>query len=98
MATTYTTHAAARAAYLANAVYEEERSVVKARTFISACRSLLELAPTSASTGESQASFDAGRYKDEMERARQFVRRNSDNETDQGGRRVTRADFRFLRG
>jgi len=98
MASTYTTYATARDAYLANAVYEEERSVAKARTFISACRSLILLGPAATGAGESTVSFDPARFEKELQRAQTYVQRYSTDATDQGGVRSTRADFTYLRG
>jgi len=77
---TYSTLAAAQAAYLVNADYAETASASKAAAFASACRALLLLLPSAATQGDRSTTFNMQAIREEMLAARQFIQ-----EADGGG-------------
>lgn len=72
-------------AYAANASYDEDASVTKARAFATACRILLVRLPTASQIGGASVSMDVSLIRQELNRAQQWLSTRSDNT---GGVRV----------
>lgn len=79
-------------AYDDNASYEEDSSVSKARTFITACVILLRRRPQRVSTNGYAVDFDPDTIQNELKRAREWQATNSAS-----GESVRYLDFRNLR-
>lgn len=60
-------------AYDDNASYEEDDSVSKARTFITACRILLRRLPAQNTRSSTTLRFDLKRIQNELQQAQRFV-------------------------
>ena len=74
--------------YLANADYDVSASATKAKLFLVACRFLLILLPSRASSGgASELEFDPNTIKGEMNAAKSWINANS-------GGGVVHPDFR----
>lgn len=88
---TFTTLAAAKTAYLANADYADFTDTTKAKAFVSACRALMLLLPSKSMEFQRSAEFSLSNLKTELEKAEAFIVAK-----DPGGS-VTYADTRDFR-
>lgn len=79
-------------AYAANASYEEDASVAKAKAFATACRILLVRLPTASAIGGASVQMDVSLIRAELSRAQQWLSTRSDST---GGVRV--ANFENFR-
>lgn len=82
-------------AYLDNASYSEDKSLSKARVFITACRMLLFKLPSAQSKGANSLSYNRNLIQRELERAQEWLAAKDGAERPEPP--VTRADFRRLR-
>jgi len=90
--TSTTTLAEAKAEYLANAGYAETGSVATAKAFVTACRALIVLLPSSSTSGPKRADFSVASIKEERDRAEQWIKANAN-----ASGRVRHFDFSDLR-
>lgn len=81
--------------YLDNADYAESRSVSKARSFVTACRKLLVLLPSSMVKGSNSVSQRVDLIRDELRDAQAWLERFSSD--DIPGPIVTRTSFKSFR-
>lgn len=74
------------AAYLDNCGYAEDRSVAKARAFITACRALLILQPKRQRTGSNhETEFNIEGLNSQIDKAQAWI--NANRSTSNGGYR-----------
>lgn len=88
------TDAQVRTCYQDNADYEEQQSLVKARAFVTACLHLLQREPASVAKGGSELRLTPEQIQKELAYAREWIRKRSSEEVEQGGPRFIRASFR----
>ena len=62
-----------QSAYIYGASYEEDSSVEKCRTFMSACRIILFKFPSSKTSGGESVSFDRRMIPEQLESARRWI-------------------------
>lgn len=67
------------AAYLDNASYREDGDPGKAAAFVTACRILLLLTPTSAAQQHTSLSLDVGQIQKELQKAESWLATSSQN-------------------
>ena len=85
----------AETAYLNNADYAESRSVPRARAFVTACRKLLVLLPSSMTKGSNSVSQRVDLIANELKDAQAWLERFSSD--DIPGPIVTRTSFQGFR-
>jgi hypothetical protein len=86
-----------QAAYDDNASYAEDKSVAKAKLFVTACRILLRRTPEESGTRESHFKMSTSLIQKELEAARDWLQANDASSTGNGGPAVVRSDFRSFR-
>ena len=93
--TSASTYAQVTAAYDDNASYEEDASVAKAKSFITACRFILRRVPTRSGKGAGgETEFDQTIVRDEMDKARRWL---GGQTSAGGGGGAIYGDFRDMR-
>ena len=94
--TTAAQQSAAETAYLDNADYAETLNVSKCRLFITACRKLLLILPSSVSKGANSMTNRIDLIRDELREAQLWLEAHS--EDDVSGPKVTLTSFKSMRG
>lgn len=85
------------AAYDDNASYEEDGSVAKCKSFITACTILIRRTPKRAGTRESDMETSIEEVRKALERAREWLAANDTAADSAGGGSVKRMSFRSFR-